>query len=106
MRSNDPQFRALQAIAFQFANRWFGSTISPVAEREWRALPQPVHAWFDRYAFSPLVNLVEPNKDVLWLHLALLPRRTDRFAVGMRKLIPVHLPGAAEREERGVLARG
>jgi len=105
MQMHDPQFRALQAVAFQFANRWFGATLSPVAEREWRALPEPVQAWFGRYAFSPLVNLVEPNKDVLWLHLALLPRRTDRFAVGIRKLIPLHLPGAAEREERGVLAR-
>ena len=43
------------------------------------------------------MNLVEPNKDVLWLHLALLPRRIDRFAVAIRKLVPMHLP---RREER------
>jgi hypothetical protein len=91
-RVHDPQFRALQGIAFLFAQRWFGCTLSPIAERQCRELPEPIHAWFRHYAFSPLVNLVEPNKDVLWLHLALLPRRLDRLAVAFRKLLPVRLP--------------
>jgi putative nucleotidyltransferase-like protein len=99
-QTHDPQLRALQAVAFQFAARWFGCTLSPEVERECRSLPEPVHAWFRDYAFSPLVNLVEPNKDVLWLHMALLPRRFDRFAVAVRKLIPVRLPRPTEREER------
>ena len=99
-RRHDPHFRALQAIAFQFASRWFGCKLSPVAERECRALPEPVHAWFRSYVFSPLVNLLEPNKDVLWLHMCLLPRGIDRFAVGMRKLIPMRLPRPTERDQR------
>ena len=86
-QTHDPQFRTLQSIAFQFAARWFGCSLPPIAE-----LPQPVQAWFRSYAFSPLVNLVEPNKDVVWLHLALLPRHADRFAVALRKLVPLHLP--------------
>jgi hypothetical protein len=95
---HDPRLRALQAIAFQFASRWFGCSLSPVAERECRMLPEPIHAWFRSYAFSPLVNLVEPNKDALWLHMALLPRRIDRLAVAVRKLVPLHVP---REEERG-----
>jgi hypothetical protein len=58
-----------------------------------------VQACFRSYAFSPLVNLVEPNKDALWLHLALLPRKRDRIAVAARKLIPLHLPRPTERGE-------
>jgi|HubBroStandDraft_6_1064221.scaffolds.fasta_scaffold163881_2 hypothetical protein len=91
-RMYDPQFRALQAVAFQFASRWFGCGLSPAAEQECGALAEPVHAWFRSYAFSPLVNLVEPNKDVLWLHMSLLERQIDRFVVAMRKLVPMHLP--------------
>jgi Uncharacterised nucleotidyltransferase len=89
-QTHDPQFRALQALAFRFVSRWFGCSLAPAAELECRALPEPVHAWFQDYAFSPLVNLVEPNKDVLWLHLCLLPSRLDRFAVAVRKLVPMH----------------
>jgi hypothetical protein len=96
----DPHFRALQTVAFQFASRWFGCTLSPAVERECRALPDPVQAWFQDYALSPLVNLVEPNKDVVWLHFALLPRRSDRLAVGMRRLIPLRWPLATERSDR------
>jgi hypothetical protein len=98
-QTHDSQFRALQAVAFQFAAQWFGCTLSPEAERECRALPEPVQAWFKNYAFSPLVNLVEPNKDVLWLHMALLPRWIDRFAVAARKLVPMRLPRPTERGE-------
>jgi hypothetical protein len=97
---HDPQLRALQVVAFQFARLWFECRLSPAAERECRALPEPVHAWFRDYAFSPLVNLAEPNKDALWLHMALLPRRIDRFAVAMRKLAPMRLPRPTERGER------
>ena len=101
-QTHDSQFRALQTVAFQFAAQWFGCTLSSAAERECRALPKPVRAWFQNYAFSPLVNLVEPNKDVLWLHMALLPRRMDRFAVAARKLIPMT---SGRRDERWSRAR-
>ena len=100
MRTQDDHSRALQTIAFQFASRWFGGSLSSAGEHEWQALPQPIHEWFHRYAFSPLVNLIQPNKDVLWLHLALLPRRIDRFAVAFRKLVPIHLRRTSELEGR------
>jgi putative nucleotidyltransferase-like protein len=99
-----PGLRALQAVAFQFAHRWFGCELSPTANREWRALPDPVHAWLRDCAFSPLANLLEPNKDALWLHLALVPRRMDRFALGFRGLIPMRVPHS--EEQRSVVDRG
>jgi hypothetical protein len=96
-RIHDSQCRALQAIAFQFARCWFRCSLSPAAEQEWQALSPSVHAWFREWTFSPLVNLVRPNKDVLWLHMALLPRRRDRLAVAFGKLIPMRLPRSADR---------
>jgi len=105
MRTQDDHSRALQTIAFQFASRWFGSSLSPAAEHEWQVLSEQVHAWFRNFAFSPLVNLVQPNKDALWLHLALLPRRSDRFAVAFRRLIPIHLRRSSELEGRLSRAR-
>jgi hypothetical protein len=104
-RTQDRNSRALQAIAFQFASRWFGCPLTHGAEHEWQALPLSIHTWFRDYAYSPLVNLVEPNKDVLWLHLALLPRVIDRFAVAYRKLIPIHLRRSSELEGRLSRAR-
>jgi hypothetical protein len=95
-RLHPPQLRVLQTIAFQFAREWFACKLSPAAEREWEMLPAPVHAWFRNCAFSPLVNLIEPNKDALWLHLALLPRRRDRLAVAFDRLIPLRLPRPEE----------
>jgi Uncharacterised nucleotidyltransferase len=103
IRAHDADSRSLQTIAFQFARQWFECSLSRVAEQEWQALPPSVHEWFRSYGFSPLVNLVEPNKDVLWLHLAILPRRIDRFAVAFRKLMPMHLRRSSELE--GSLSR-
>jgi hypothetical protein len=99
-RMYDAPFRVLHAVAFEFARRWCGCRLSPVADQECHALPEPVQAWFRSYAFSPLVNLVEPNKDALWLHLALLPRRSDRITVAASRLIPLHMPRPTEREAR------
>ena len=100
IRTQDENSRRLQTIAFQLASRWFGCPLAQAPEHEWHALPLSIHTWFRDYAFSPLVNLVQPNKDVLWLHMALLPRRSDRFAVAFRKLIPVHARRSSELEGR------
>jgi hypothetical protein len=93
------RLRQLQAIAFQFACRWFETAFPPAVEEDWRMLPPRVHAWFEKYAFSPIANLTYPNKDVLWLHLALLPSLLDRAAVARRRLLPLHIPRPSESVE-------
>ena len=96
-RSHDAASRTLQAIAFEFAKRWFGCRLAAPAEKECRALSERVQEWFKHHSFSPLANLVQPNKDVLWLHLALLPNR-DRFSVALERLLPMRIPRSTERE--------
>lgn len=87
-----PRLRALQAVAFRFATTWFGGELPPAARTDWNALPPSVHRWFETSAFSPLEDLTHPNKDVVWLHLALLPKLTDRVAVARRRFIPLRAP--------------
>lgn len=88
--------RGLEAIAFQFVRVWFGVAMPGAPRKDWDALPVGVHSWLERFAFSPLENLTDPNKDVVWLHLALLPQFKDRWLVARRRLLPLRVPGAAE----------
>jgi Uncharacterised nucleotidyltransferase len=87
-----------------FWNRWFETTPAPLRSlafvslrlaREWFRSPLPgaleplatsLEAWIRRYAFSPLRD--SPNKDELWLHLALVSGRRARRAILIRRLLP------------------
>jgi hypothetical protein len=90
------RLRELQSLAFRFAAEWFGCRVPTAVEEEWRQLAPSVRGWFERFAYSPLANLVVPNKDVLWLHLELVERHRDRLAVFLRRLLPVHAPDRTE----------
>jgi len=45
--------------------------------------------WLDNFALSPLKRHSEPNKDEMWLHLALLHSPIDRARVLLRRLFPL-----------------
>jgi MFS family permease len=90
-----PGLRRLEAVAFRLARAWFGCALGPVAEEEVSALPAPVEEWFQAFAFSPLESQFHPNKDELWLHLALLDSARDKLAVVRRRLLPP-LPGPVD----------
>jgi MFS family permease len=66
-----------------------------VAEEEVSRLPARVQEWFEAFAFSPLESEFHPNKDELWLHLALLDSARDKLAVVRRRLLP-QLPGPVD----------
>jgi hypothetical protein len=95
-RLHPAPLRGLQALAFRFACQWFGEEMPRVPREDWNAQPAHVHAWFERSALSPIENLTRPNKDVLWLHMALLPRFADRWAVARRRMLPLRVPGSGE----------
>lgn len=84
--------RQLQVIAFRFAEEWFGCGLPQVVAQECEALPAPVTSWLGRFAWSPVENLTRANKDVLWLHLALLKSRRDRWHVASSRLLPLRVP--------------
>jgi hypothetical protein len=82
-----PELRMLQTVAFRFAHEWFGSPLPADAEQ-----PKSADAWFDDFAWSPIANLTRPNKDTVWLHLALLNRWPDRIRVFCHRLFPMRRP--------------
>lgn len=95
-RLHPAPLRQLESIAFRFAFLWFVKKMPPALSDDWAAMPSRVQEWFSKCAFSPAENLVQPNKDVVWLHLALLPSFVDRWSVARRRLLPLHVPGAIE----------
>jgi hypothetical protein len=88
--------RQLQSVAFAFARDWFDAPFPPAVERQWRSAPRAVHAWFQAYARSPLQNLIQPNKDAVWLQWALIPAFGERLKLMHRRLFPVRPPDPIE----------
>lgn len=98
---HDPSLRRLEAICFELARRWFDCGLSATAAEEIRLLPVDVTRWLDMSAFSPLMALVHPNKDELWLHWSLIDSPRGKWSMLHRRLVPaaptgpvdaVHLP--------------
>jgi hypothetical protein len=89
---HSPELRALQSVAFRFAHEWFGCALPAAVAAEWARQPKPVITWFADFARSPLANLTTPNKDTVWLHLALVENRLDRVRVFCDRMAPVRLP--------------
>jgi hypothetical protein len=88
-----PSVRRLEAVAFALAKLWFAPNMPDAAEAEIDTLPPPVRRWFEIYGWSPLEGIEKPNKDELWLHMALLDSNADRAQVLRRRLIPASMPG-------------
>lgn len=92
LETHSPRIRRLQAVAFRFSKEWFDCDLPEPVARECESLPQPVKSWFDRFSWSPIQNLAHPNKDVLWLHLALIESSRDRWQVAVNRLFPLRRP--------------
>jgi predicted MFS family arabinose efflux permease len=86
--SHHYSIRSLQAICCYLAGDWFACRLPEEVEKEIRALPDTAHAWLRCYSSSPLAAWFHPNKNVLWLHLALLHSSRDRRSVLFATLFP------------------
>jgi hypothetical protein len=84
--------RTTEPIAFRLAREWFGCKAHPVVLEEIARLPRPVDRWFRMFAFSPVLTMAKPNKDELFLHLALVHGAGDRLRIAAHKLIPMNPP--------------
>src|SRR5262249_21119694 len=93
-----------ETAAFRFAHEWFSCRWPAAIEEQWQSLPANVHLWFEKFAYSPLTNLFEPNKDVVWLHSA-LASRSDRLRILVGRLFPMRIPDRAEATGSAYMAR-
>jgi len=85
---HSPGLRRTQALTFAIAGIWFGCDMHESAQREVEGLAEDVRLWLEHFALSPLKRCSEPNKDEVWLHLALVHSRFDRARVLLRRLFP------------------
>lgn len=93
---HDPSLRQLEAICFALGHRWFDCRLHPAAAEALESLPPEVSRWLDLCAFSPLMHLVQPNKDELWLHWSLIDSRRARWSMLRRRLLPAPPEGPVE----------
>jgi hypothetical protein len=82
----------LQLIAYRFAAEWFGCGMPDAMAEQFEMLPEDIRSWFKNFAWSPVENLIRPNKHVLWLHLSLVESRIDRWKVAANRLLPLRVP--------------
>jgi MFS family permease len=95
--SHSPELRRLESVIFRLASEWFGCPMPAAAE-----LPDAAAAWFEDFALSPATQEFRPNKDDLWLHIALLDSRADAWRVARRRLVPGNLPPRAGGGRSGI----
>ena len=93
---HSPALRSFQAAPLVLAHRWFGSVLPEAVRAEAEKLPGPVQLWLQHYAASPVLSHFQPNKDELWLHLALLSGNKNKAGVLWRRLVPLSPPGQVE----------
>jgi hypothetical protein len=103
----------VESMAFRLAMDWFHCAANPAVTRLAHSLPHTVERWFTMFGFSPLYSVEKPNKDELFLHLALVQGYRKRLKIARRRLFPfrfepvvvdahVPAPGTALRWKRRV----
>jgi hypothetical protein len=83
--------RLLENVAFAIVLLWFHGEVHPSVQEEMRALPAGVRLWLEHYGLSPFDCWSRPNKDELWLHLALVHSLPRRVGIVLRRLFPTRL---------------
>jgi MFS family permease len=84
--------RSLEVISFRLAFHCFACRLPEAVKKEIDCSSAAIQAWFQRYADSPIRALLRPNKDVLWLHLAMLESPRDKRAILFKRLFPTYAP--------------
>ncbi|MCW5977803.1 MAG: MFS transporter [Bryobacteraceae bacterium] len=90
--AHDRDLRRIEAVVFGVARAWFGSRLAPAAGEAVEQLPPSVKQWLERRVYAPIESPFHPNKEELWLHLALVSSRWDKAAIVRRRLAPMRLP--------------
>lgn len=88
----DPTERIAEAVAFRLATAWFDCEVHGVVAQLMERIPPGVRRWFNLFAMSPVTTAEIPNKDEMFLHLALAPGWLDRLGIIRQRLLPMNAP--------------
>jgi predicted MFS family arabinose efflux permease len=88
-RLHPAELRSMEIIIFQLVSKWFGCRLPEAVIEETGALPPDVRLWMERFSSSPIEALFRQNKEELWLQLSLIGPMQDKFAVLVRRLLPM-----------------
>ena len=86
---NGEKAREIQLVAFALSHCWFGGELPGLLQDAINKLSPEISLWIESYAWSPVDGLFAPNKDELWLNLALLRSFKDKVRVASRRLLPL-----------------
>jgi hypothetical protein len=108
--SHSPSLRSLEAIAFYYARAWFACRLHPLAADEIDRLSATRRSLLNYFYVSALELMFQHNKDSLWLHLAFLSSRREKWMILKQRLIPAHVgsihsPSVQVRNRRIVQSR-
>ena len=81
--------RQIETVVLSLVTSWFGCQWPKALDPELERLPPAVHLWLNHFSASPLKREWRPNKDEIWLHLALASPLLARLRVLLRRLIPL-----------------
>ena len=98
-----PDLRVLEATMFALTAVWFQCKLPPIVTQEIENLPPDVRIWIERRGWSPVEALFTPNKDEMWLHLALVQRLHDKVRIFARRMFPVDAISDRDRQGREVV---
>ena len=87
------ELRRIEAIVFWLVRSWFRCHWPPALDPEMGALPRGVKLWLECFSLSPLKREWRPNKDEVWLHVALIPAFRTKIRVLFHRLLPIHGKG-------------
>ncbi len=88
-RAHAPELRQLESVVFALVASWFDCDWPAALDPELQSVRPAVASWLQRFSLSPLRREWEPNKDELWLHLALTPAFTSKVRILLKRLIPI-----------------
>lgn len=89
--AHHPALKKLETLVFHLVAKWFRCDLSRAVVEESSGLSDSIYGWLNMFALSPLTRPFHPNKDELWLHLALTSGISRAKILG-RRLAPVQLP--------------
>ncbi len=89
---HNDSLRSSEAICFWLARDWFACDLPEEVEAAVRTLSPGVQQWLIAFNKSPLEGMFRPNKDGVWLHVALLESSRDQRAALRNALVPLHMP--------------